>query len=139
MHHEDRAGVNALIRGLDGIRSAKGPMLVVMCTNRIDAIDPAIRRRAAGTFQFHRPSFEQRRHLLELYLGPAGFEGQAIESVARETGEKGARKYGFTYSDLTQRLLPTLVLEALPDSRLEPSTAIECAVSLEPTPPFKQS
>jgi ATPase family associated with various cellular activities (AAA) len=38
MHHEDRAGVNALIRGVDDL---------VMCTNRLEALDPAvpIRRR----------------------------------------------------------------------------------------------
>ena len=38
MHHEDRAGVNALIRGVD---------YLVMCTNRLEALDHAvpIRRR----------------------------------------------------------------------------------------------
>jgi hypothetical protein len=34
MHHEDRAGVNALIRGIDQLRSDRLPVLTVLCTNR---------------------------------------------------------------------------------------------------------
>ena len=43
MHHEDRAGVNALIQGIDHIRNVEIPILVVFCTNRVQAIDPAIK------------------------------------------------------------------------------------------------
>ncbi|GCC48790.1 hypothetical protein chiPu_0033182, partial [Chiloscyllium punctatum] len=46
MHHEDRAGVNAFIRGIDRISNAKLPAAVLMCTNRLGALDPAVRRRA---------------------------------------------------------------------------------------------
>ena len=42
MHHEDRAGVNALIRGIDRIGNARLPAAVIMCTNRLDALDPAV-------------------------------------------------------------------------------------------------
>ena len=55
MHHEDRAGVNALIRGVDDFATGNLPAIVVMCTNRLDALDPAVRRRAAVTFTFSRP------------------------------------------------------------------------------------
>lgn len=41
MHHEDRAGVNALIRGIDAIQRDRLPVLVIMCTNREGALDPA--------------------------------------------------------------------------------------------------
>ena len=40
MHHEDRAGVNALIRGLDQLAADRGRVLVVMCTNRIESLGP---------------------------------------------------------------------------------------------------
>ena len=56
MHHEDRAGVNALIRGVDDLATGNLPAIVVMCTNRLDALDPAVRRRAAATFTFTRPN-----------------------------------------------------------------------------------
>ena len=52
MHHEDRAGVNALIRGVDTLTVGKLPAIVVMCTNRVDSIDPAVKRRASVVFDF---------------------------------------------------------------------------------------
>ena len=73
MHHEDRAGVNALIRGIDSLSTDALPVLVVMCTNRLDAIDPAIQRRAAAIFDFHRPNEIQRRTVLRAALEGTGF------------------------------------------------------------------
>jgi AAA+ superfamily predicted ATPase len=64
MHHEDRAGVNALLRGIDGIRSDRLPVLTILCTNRLDAIDPAVQRRAAAVEMFGRPGQAQRAALL---------------------------------------------------------------------------
>jgi AAA+ superfamily predicted ATPase len=52
MHHEDRAGVNALIRGIDQLLRKRLPVLVVLCTNRDEAIDPAVLRRAAAHHHF---------------------------------------------------------------------------------------
>ena len=56
MHHEDRAGVNAFIRGIDRIANARLPAAVLMCTNRLSALDPAVRRRAADVLSFVRPA-----------------------------------------------------------------------------------
>jgi AAA+ superfamily predicted ATPase len=64
MHHEDRAGVNALIRGIDGMRTDRLPVLTILCTNRLDAIDPAVQRRAAAVEMFERPGQAQRAALL---------------------------------------------------------------------------
>lgn len=61
MHHEDRAGVNALIRGIDGLRDDRLPVLTILCTNRPEALDPAIIRRAAALLPFARPNDDQRR------------------------------------------------------------------------------
>src|SRR5882762_8288567 len=47
MHHEDRAGVNAFIRGVDRLAQKRLPAAVILCTNRLAAIDPAVRRRAS--------------------------------------------------------------------------------------------
>lgn len=40
MHHEDRAGVDAFIAGIDGLAGANLPIVVVLCTNRLNALDP---------------------------------------------------------------------------------------------------
>src|SRR5437588_5739840 len=52
MHHEDRAGVNALIRGVGRMANAALPAAVIMCTNRLGALDPAVKRRAADILLF---------------------------------------------------------------------------------------
>ena len=65
MHHEDRAGVNALIRGIDAVAAERRPVLVLMCTNRLSALDPAVRRRAAAEFEFTRPGDAQRLEMFD--------------------------------------------------------------------------
>ncbi|MCH7840873.1 MAG: AAA family ATPase [Planctomycetes bacterium] len=64
MHHEDRAGVNALIRGVDDIASEQLPIAIILCTNRLVAIDPAVHRRAAVIFEFRRPNRAQRLQVM---------------------------------------------------------------------------
>lgn len=137
MHHEDRAGVNALIRGVDGIAEERLPVAIIMCTNRLDAIDPAVRRRAAVVFEFRRPTYAQRLTVLDSALNGAGLLHRDIEALAQATGDNGERSYGCTYSDLTQRLVPSIVLDAFPDRAVSGSRAIEIARTFEPTPPFR--
>jgi SpoVK/Ycf46/Vps4 family AAA+-type ATPase len=138
MHHEDRAGVNALIRGIDELAHDRLPVAVVMCTNRLDALDPAVRRRAAAVFEFARPTREQRLAVLTAGLSGSGLSNRDLGHLADATGESHGRHYGFTYSDLTQRLIPTLVLDAFPESGLVGTRAAEVAKGLKPTPPFRE-
>jgi AAA+ superfamily predicted ATPase len=138
MHHEDRAGVNAFIRGVDRIANAKLPAAVLMCTNRLNALDPAVRRRAADVLSFARPADEQRRFVLSSRLEPIGLTRHHIDALVSATGpQRGARDYGFTFSDLTQRLLPTIVLDAYPTRAIDGARAVEIARSMVPTPPFR--
>jgi AAA+ superfamily predicted ATPase len=134
MHHEDRAGVNALIRGVSHIDAERRPVITVLCTNRLRAIDPAVRRRAAAIFEFQRPTLEQRLAVFRDALARTGFKEEQLHALAEMTGEDG-RPYGFTYSDLADRLLPALLLDALPDDPLRFERAIEIVMRLEPTPP----
>jgi AAA+ superfamily predicted ATPase len=136
MHHEDRAGVNAFIRGVDRLAEQRLPAAVILCTNRLGAIDPAVQRRAAAIFEFVRPNATQRRAVLEPALEEAKFTKQQIERVVELTGAAKSRDYGFTYSDLTQRLLPTLVLDAYPDGPMSYERALKVLASVSATPPF---
>lgn len=138
MHHEDKAGVNAFIRGVDRLGNGKIPAAVIMCTNRLNSLDPAIRRRAAEILKFRRPDAEQRRKVLQNPLKELGFISEQIQQVVGLTGSKDDRQYGFTFSDLTQRLLPTIVLQAFPNSKVNPKEAIETIKLLEPTKPFDE-
>ena len=137
MHHEDKAGVNAFIRGIDRIASSKVPVVVIMCTNRLDAIDPAIRRRSADIIKFERPNEEQRKYVLELNLKPLGFSDQQIDELVEATGPKNKESIGYSFSDITQRLLPAIIFESYPSRSINTSDAINIAKRIIPTPQFK--
>ena len=137
MHHEDRAGVNALIRGVDDLATENLPVIVVMCTNRLEALDPAIRRRSAVTLTFRRPDDGQRRAFLTPVLEELGFSAQQIDLLVASTGSAKGRGYGYTYSDLAQRLLPGLLLAAYPSKPITFDLAREVIENHPATPPFQ--
>lgn len=138
MHHEDRAGVNAFVRGIDRVANAKLPAAVIMCTNRLNALDPAVRRRAADILPFSRPNDDQRRFVLSSRLEAIGLGSQHIEALVAATGPvRGQREHGFTFSDLTQQLLPTIVLDAYPSRPVDGERALRIARAMVPTPPFR--
>jgi AAA+ superfamily predicted ATPase len=139
MHHEDRAGVNALVRGIDQLRNDKLPVLTVLCTNRLSALDPAVTRRAAGVLSFTRPSEEQRRELLRILLAESAVFPEDLERLVEMTGPINGRTYGCTYSDIRQRLVPDAVIDALDrDVPLAGDRLIEIARTFEPTRPFSE-
>jgi AAA+ superfamily predicted ATPase len=137
MHHEDRAGVNAFIRGVNRIANGHLPAAVIMCTNRLGALDPAVKRRAADILLFDRPDDQQRHFLLFRTLGEVGFSNTQISALVAATGAQKGRDYGLTFSDITQRLLPAIVLDAYPTRAMDPARALEIARSLHATPPFQ--
>lgn len=139
MHHEDRAGVNAFIRGIDRLANGNLPAAVLMCTNRLNALDPAVRRRAADILVFERPDDTQRLEVLHRRLADVGFDKVDLQTLVSVTGAHATRSHGFTYSDLTQRLLPAIVLDAYPNGPIMPARAIELARTMAPTPPFKDA
>ncbi len=138
MHHEDRAGVNALIRGVDTVAAETLPVVIVMCTNRLGALDPAVRRRAAAVFEFARPNQLQRATVLADALAGSGITNGEIEELAALAGDQGAG-YGHTYSDLVNRALPAAVLTAYPDDPLTAGAVAEAIRVHPPTPPFTDS
>ena len=138
MHHEDRAGVNALIRGIDDLRAAQLPVLTILCTNRLNAIDPAVRRRAAAVHEFARPTDAQRAELLRRLLAGTKVTDEDIARLVAVTGESEERSYGFTFSDLRQKYVPTLVMSAYRRSvAIDGVLAVEVLTRVPPTRPFE--
>jgi AAA+ superfamily predicted ATPase len=138
MHHEDKAGVNAFIRGIDSLGNGKFPAAVIMCTNRPNALDPAIKRRAAEIVIFKRPDEKSRHLVLDGPLSELGFSKSEIAEMVKLTGAGNGFDYGFTFSDLVQRLIPALVLDAYPNNAIEPGKASTITRSILPTPPFNE-
>ncbi len=138
MHHEDRAGVNAFIRGVDRLGQGKLPAAVIMCTNRLGALDPAVKRRAADILTFTRPNGIQRHSVLSGALAGLGFSSTQLDELVALTGSTSNHEHGFTFSDIVQRLLPAIVLDAYPTRPVNPDRAIEIARDMIPTPPFTE-
>lgn len=137
MHHEDRAGVNALIRGIDGFRRDQLPVLTILCTNRADALDPAVARRAAHVFTFTRPDLQQITAVLCAGLAGAQISEADVAQAAKHLAERSDRPYGATYSDLRHRFLPDVVLDAYGrDLPIDGARTTELAAAFEPTRPF---
>ena len=137
MHHEDRAGVNAFIRGVDRLANSRVPAAVIMCTNRLTALDPAVRRRAASILEFRRPDEPQRRAVLGPTLRQLGFSQPQIDEIVAATGSATKAGYGFTFSDLVHRLLPAIVLDAYPKRAVTATRAVEISRQMAPTVPFQ--
>ncbi|MGW9171085.1 AAA family ATPase [Streptomyces decoyicus] len=137
MHHEDRAGVDAFLAGIDSLAGAQLPVVVVVCTNRLGALDPAVMRRAAATFAFTRPGDEQRHTVLTQALDGLGIRPETVRKVVELTGPASDRP-GYTFSDLTQRLVPATVLRAFPDRPVTDEDLLALAQELEPTPVFTE-
>jgi AAA+ superfamily predicted ATPase len=137
MHHEDRAGVDAFLAGIDSLAGAQLPVVVVLCTNRLGALDPAVMRRAAATFTFARPDDAQRHAVLTQALDGLGIRPETIRKVVELTGPTGGRP-GYTFSDLTQRLVPAAVFRAFPDRPVTDDDLLALVEELEPTPVFTE-
>ncbi len=138
MHHEDRAGVDALLGGVDSLAGEQVPVIVVLCTNRERALDPAVLRRAAAIFTFRRPDDSQRRSVLAAALDGTGIDTGTIDELVDLTGPSTGRP-GFTYSDLTQRLIPAAILTAFPGKPLTADIVLDVAAGLTPTPEFRET
>lgn len=138
MHHEDRAGVNAVIRGIDRLTDGRLPVLVLMCTNRDGALDPAIVRRASARFTFGRPGPEQSTYLLRRAFGDI-FTSDELGALTKLIGPSNGRAFGFTYSDITNRLIPAILLEAFPDRAVTFGVAESVCRRIEATRPFGDS
>lgn len=139
MHHEDKAGVNAFIRGVNRLASEELPAAVIMCTNRLGALDPAVRRRAADILTFKRPTDIQRRSVLKTLLGELNWSDAQIGALVSATGARVGHPEGFTFSDITQRLVPAIILDAYPAQAISAARALDIATAMQPTPSFKEA
>ncbi len=135
MHHEDKAGLNTVLQRLDNLRLVKLPLAVIFITNRPDALDPAIRRRAALRLNFERPDEEARAELFRTSVPELKLQREKIEELVKLTGEAENEGVPFTASDITDRLLPGALREAYSrDRELCFEDLLGQANTLKPTP-----
>lgn len=92
-------------------------------------------RRAAEIMAFGRPDADNRRKLLGPRLHELGFDDVDIDAIVDATGPRDGMP-GFTYSDLAQRLIPAMVLDAYPEQPITATRGLMLAQEMVATPPF---
>lgn len=132
-HHEDKVAVNTLIQGIDDLRQYGGRIVVILCTNRLSVLDPALRRRAAIIEEFRRPSDAERQQLFQMDLAGLGLAPSHFAELTRLTGARD-RHPAWTYSDIRTRLYPAALARAYPDRALsfEDLTAVASTLYASP-------
>lgn len=133
-HHEDKVAVNTLIQKIDDVRRFSGRVLVFLCTNRLESLDPAILRRAAYVEEFVRPDDKERRELFSMDCEGMGLSAPTIEELVKLTGPHGLHKLGYTFSDIRTRLLPDALAQAYPSRKVSHSDLIEAVARVSPSP-----
>ncbi|MBY2967252.1 AAA family ATPase [Rhizobium leguminosarum] len=132
-HHEDKVAVNTLIQGIDDLRQYGGRIVVILCTNRLSALDPALRRRAAIVEAFNRPSDAERQQLFQMDLAGLGLTPANLADLVRLTGSRDGHPC-WTYSDVRTRLYPAALARAYPDRALIFDDLAAVANSLHASP-----
>lgn len=133
-HHEDKVAVNTLIQKIDDVRRFNGRVLVILCTNRFDALDAAILRRVAYSEEFCRPDEAERRELFHLDCEGLGLATSVVEELVELTGPQGPHKLGFTFSDIRTRLLPEALAQAYPSRKIDHGDLIKAVSRVTPSP-----
>lgn len=131
-HHEDKAGVNVLIKEIDSIEHDKSKLAVILITNRISSLDPAVVRRACLHLEFKRPSNNDLNLIFKHILSGTIEDEKLINDLAAFASEK---KIPYSYSDLFQRVAKQALLMAITnDVPFGAAVLMEVLKKTEPTP-----
>ncbi|HLP56581.1 MAG TPA: ATP-binding protein [Fluviicola sp.] len=100
-HHEDRAGLNVLLKQIDLIARENVALAVILITNRLKVLDPAIIRRATQIIEFGRPDEAARKLVFQhMFNGSDLSEKDYDELVKASTHPKTP----YSFSDLIQKV-----------------------------------
>ncbi len=131
-HHEDRAGLNVLIKQLDLLKADKHTLAVILITNRASVLDPAVLRRAEIQLTFERPDEPQYAPIFAHMLQHTKHTKIDIEKLVATAKRKKTR---YSYSDLIQRVGKTAFQEAVfGDVPFGPGILEVVLARTEPTP-----
>ncbi|HEU5382456.1 MAG TPA: ATP-binding protein [Ktedonobacteraceae bacterium] len=137
-HHEDDAGVNALIQRIDHLRGQ--PIAVIFATNLAHSLDAAIVRRAIATYHFDRPTDEQRAEVFRRLLTNTPLKQEDIERLVFLTQPRPLPGFStpvhrYTYSDISQRIIPQAVEDAIyQQTAIGMEQLIAACKRVQPTP-----
>lgn len=108
-HHEDRAGLNVLIKQIDLLERSRAQLAVILITNRVSVLDPAVSRRTGLHLVFERPGDDSRRQAFERLLQGLEYGSRQLDDLVMKSRRVPVP---YTYSDLMRRVARTAILSA---------------------------
>lgn len=134
-HHEDRSGVNVLIKQIDSIHKEKTNLAVILITNRLKALDPAVVRRASQVIQFTRPDANGRKKVFQSIFDGSDISEKDINELVKASERKDIP---YSFSDLIQRIGRQAILKAIEQDRsFDKNIFLEVLKSVDPSPSIK--
>jgi SpoVK/Ycf46/Vps4 family AAA+-type ATPase len=131
-HHEDRAGLNVLVKQLDMVDRERSHLGVLLITNRAGVLDPAVVRRISLHLSFHRPDDIARRKLFEQMLAGTHYTSAELNALVDATA---SQTVPYSYSDLTGRLAQAAIYRAWREDRPFGVGLLQATVAeIEPSP-----
>ncbi len=131
-HHEDKAGVNVLIKEIDGIEQSKTSLAVILITNRMSSLDPAIVRRACLHVEFKRPTDSDLQLVFKYILDGTVYSEDEINKLTAFAVQKTVP---YSYSDLLQRVAKQALIKSITDDiAFNATTLLQILEKTEPTP-----
>lgn len=136
-HHEDRAGLNTLIKQIDRLKVDKINIAVILITNRLSVLDPAIRRRASIEIEFERPNEDQLYSLFKRILEGVDHNEKDIKGLIKVAREK---EIPFSFSDISDRAAKMALMTCVREKRQFDVRSLGEALSLlSPSPLLEKS
>jgi SpoVK/Ycf46/Vps4 family AAA+-type ATPase len=129
-HHEDRAGLNVLIKEINNLTRRESKIAVLLITNRLSALDPALLRRA-HVVEFSRPDATARRALFTRLLDGIQHSSSDVEELVQISQKDPP----FSFSDLVHRGMDIALRRAVQHDHPVSVSELKAALhQLTPTP-----
>lgn len=134
-HHEDRAGLNVLIKQIDLVSREKIELAVILITNRLKVLDPAIIRRAVQVIEFERPDSKARELVFQSLFEGSEVKKRDIDDLVEASENKDTP---YSFSDLIQKVgKQALFLAIQTDRAFSKEVYLEVLKNVKPSPLIK--
>lgn len=113
-HHEDRAGLNVLIKQIDLLKREKTNLAVILITNRASTLDPAVKRRMSLQLTFDRPKGDTLKDVLSYLLEGCKYSDEELQEIYHCCN---ISEVPYSFSDLIQRVGKQAILTAIDENQ----------------------
>lgn len=134
-HHEDRAGLNVLIKQIDSVGREKSNLAIILITNRLKALDPAVVRRATQIVRFERPDKEGRKEVFKYIFSGTDTTGKDIDDLVNASERKDTT---YSFSDLIQKIAKQALFKSIEeDKSFDKNAYLKILEKVQPSPSIK--